>query len=287
MSTVISNCLRLILLLTNKQAAKDALKVSWIAYILVSIMSILGVAIGSKIREYINKDVLLWFLFWILWITSANIIGIFYQNKQGIYNTKGGNLIITGSNLDLLYISIFILATIIVIIILLYCYYEPYKFQRLFHCSLMKYGTDDDDDDDDDNDDDNDDNDDDGSDDKCKNIGIGVVTRNIFSTLGGNGNGNNVLNSKPKPKPKPKPKQVQVSRATEVGPVSMSLNGTFEIPEVDSSRNSTSTSSLSVTGSVTSVSVNSTTDTIVASNSNSNSNSDSDSGVSPMHMYQV
>ena len=66
-------------------------------------------------KVHINKDVLLWFLFWILWITSANIIGIFYQNKQGIYNTKG-NLIITGSNLDLLYISIFIFVTIIAIL---------------------------------------------------------------------------------------------------------------------------------------------------------------------------
>ena len=90
-ATIVSNVTRLYLFATVKNEngnggnvdddgeAAIALNIQeeWKAYLLFCAMSFAGATLGSYLREFIKKDVLLGLLYWLLWLTSAQLVGAF------------------------------------------------------------------------------------------------------------------------------------------------------------------------------------------------------------------
>jgi hypothetical protein len=81
LSTTVANVLRLILLSssTGLQFSED-----WEVYVAVSVASLLGASLGSWLRTDLNKDHLLWCLYWMLWLTGASVIGIFEKKASSV-----------------------------------------------------------------------------------------------------------------------------------------------------------------------------------------------------------
>ena len=75
LATIVSNATRLLMLAFNK--SQHAAPVNWTVYLSVSAASFLGVTVGSWIREGVNKEVILWCLYWLLWLSSGTIVGAF------------------------------------------------------------------------------------------------------------------------------------------------------------------------------------------------------------------
>lgn len=75
-ATVVSNVIRLAVIASSKTNVFNL--DDWPVYLAVCVMSLAGATFGTWIRTFIDKDALLIGLFWLLWFTSADLIGVFH-----------------------------------------------------------------------------------------------------------------------------------------------------------------------------------------------------------------